>query len=89
MNTPNAKAIEWSLPPGCLRNSVDTQFRTFFHFRTFRKRNGISENAVEVYGIFCRGIRYTSEEFCGSPQNFVTVTLNFPKKTCENFRFLI
>jgi hypothetical protein len=29
---------------GCLRNSVNAEFRTFFHFRTFCMRIGISKN---------------------------------------------
>jgi hypothetical protein len=47
---------------GCLQNSVNTEFRPFFQFRTFRMRYGISENSAEVYGIPCRGIPHTSAE---------------------------
>jgi hypothetical protein len=39
---------------GCLRNSVNTEFRNFFHFPTFRMRYGISQNFVSVSFIFSK-----------------------------------
>jgi hypothetical protein len=55
---------------------VLTEFRTFFHFRTFRMLYEISENSAEF-----RIVPRNFSKFC-------FCNLDFFKKTYENVRFL-
>jgi hypothetical protein len=53
----------WNSDVRVLRNSANTEFRTFFDFRTFRMLYEITENSAELYGIPCQGMRENSAEF--------------------------